>query len=80
MDGLDHSTMQRNHFQWEKEEEEEKLRQMFVAFEIWERDLPPGAKCKERIAYEAELAKKMDADRRAENEREERRRKIKEAR
>lgn len=65
--------MQRNHFQWEKEEAEEKIRQMFVAFEIWERELPPGTKCPQRLEYEAEQAKE-------EAEKAEKRRKFKEAR
>mmetsp|Transcript_20375 Transcript_20375/g.52916 ORF Transcript_20375/g.52916 Transcript_20375/m.52916 type:complete len:822 (-) Transcript_20375:18-2483(-) len=62
MDNLDHRTMERNHMQWEREEPEEKLRQMFVAFEAWERNLPPGTKCPQRLEYEAKIAKE-NADR-----------------
>jgi hypothetical protein len=73
MDGLDHTSMQQNHYQWEKEEPDEKLRQLFVAFDIWERELPPGTKCPQRIVYEAGLAK-------IETDKQDKRRKFKEAR
>jgi hypothetical protein len=72
--------MQRNHSQWETEEAEEKLRQMFVAFETWERDLPPGTKCPQRLQYEAQQANKNNAKAAAEAEREAKRRAFKEAR
>lgn len=63
--------------EWEKEEDEERRRQMEVRWETFERNMPPGQKCEERLKFElAEQERKL----REEMERAERRRKFLEAR
>eukprot|EP00040_Diaphanoeca_grandis_P014913 m.75778 g.75778 ORF g.75778 m.75778 type:complete len:305 (+) comp24827_c0_seq1:515-1429(+) len=44
--------------EWESEEEEEKVRQMFVLWEHLEKDLEPGQKCEERRKFEIEAQNK----------------------
>eukprot|EP00041_Stephanoeca_diplocostata_P035479 m.1254405 g.1254405 ORF g.1254405 m.1254405 type:complete len:371 (+) comp24708_c1_seq6:341-1453(+) len=63
--------------EWEREEEEEKTRQLQYRWFIMERDLPPGTKCEERATAER-LA--LEEKERADLERAERRRKFKEKR
>lgn len=70
--------------QWDKEEEEERRRQLEDRWLYFERRLPAGAKCDERLRYEALLAEKekaqRDAEAAAERRRAEQRQKFFEAR
>lgn len=61
LDDFTHENMMRASAEWDREEKEEKERQMYVQWETWERALPPGTKCPERLAHEAELAKAKNA-------------------
>ena len=53
---------------------------MYVFWETRERDLPPGQKCEERLAFEATQNKAQSEKERAEKERDEKRRRFKEKR
>eukprot|EP00041_Stephanoeca_diplocostata_P016959 m.336788 g.336788 ORF g.336788 m.336788 type:complete len:752 (+) comp20542_c0_seq1:118-2373(+) len=60
LDDCTHENMMRASAEWDREEKEEKERQMYVQWETWERSLPPGTKCPQRLAHEAEIAKAKD--------------------
>ena len=70
--------------EWETEEEAERIRMLEVRWAEFEKSLPPGQKCDERRAFEAQMAAKMAAqaamEDAAQRERAEKLRKLQEAR
>eukprot|EP00730_Choanoeca_flexa_P003688 TRINITY_DN11475_c0_g1_i1.p1 TRINITY_DN11475_c0_g1~~TRINITY_DN11475_c0_g1_i1.p1 ORF type:complete len:1545 (+),score=458.13 TRINITY_DN11475_c0_g1_i1:42-4676(+) len=75
---------ERSHAQWELEEPAETRRMLEDRWAYFETKLPAGEKCEERLAFEAEEARKEEERRKkqeqADLKREERKRKLQEAR
>ena len=72
------------HKEWEKEEPEEKRRMMEDRWAYMERNMAPGGKCEERIEFEkkeeAKRKEQEEAEEHARLKREERKRRLMEAR
>eukprot|EP00052_Salpingoeca_macrocollata_P028797 m.282783 g.282783 ORF g.282783 m.282783 type:complete len:1739 (+) comp22900_c8_seq6:352-5568(+) len=68
---------QQSQAQWEKEEAEEKARQLEDRWSYLERFLPPGQKCEERLAAEKVKADEEQAKQEAEERRQQRRLELK---
>lgn len=55
MQGVEDEDIEASYAEWMREEADEKLRQLRFRWSVFERSLPPGMRCDERLLYESQV-------------------------